>query len=1228
MKKYCFLLILLSSVWTAHAQYLENFTGQNGKGLVDAICPPTATGISDCGCACTSNSSTTDDISTCTVVPPDLTGVTWTITGSDFTGFDHSSPDDFGVVSERFQANDNDNELCWVSPTLNIAAAGAVSISISAGEISDLEATDYIKAEYSLNGGAFVQFGFASDDFTSTTFSISGLTGTTLAIRVCIDINGSSRIIWFDDVSVPQSGVFINCAQPTVTAAVTDVVCTPNSGAIDLTVTGGSPPYTYAWTGGATTQDRTGLAPGTYSVTVTDNASCPIVKSYTVNNSPIVQNAATYPAYCDEANGSINLNVSGGIPPYTYAWTGGATTQDLMGVSAGNYTVTITDHINCTSVQTYTVGTQSVSPGPYLETFSTPNKGYLTNLQDDLFGVNWTLSPWQQGAPGRDASDYFQTTAGGKLEAVDVDFEVCWNSPVINITGAGSVQFSVDLTWQTLEAEDYIAVQYSLDGGAFTELSNIAGSGSHTVQYTSGINTNSGTASISGLTGSTLQIRICFLAESNSDIITIDNVSIPQTVSLCLPPPCAPPDAVCQNITAQLNSAGSASITGADIDNNSITECGLQSLAVDVTDFTCTNLGANTVTLTVTDNQNNTDQCTATVTVQDNVGPTALCRNVTVQLDAGGNGSTTASAVNNGSSDACGIQSLSLDKTAFTCANAGNNTVTLTVTDVNNNPSTCTATVTVADNVAPTALCQNVTIQLDANGNGSTTASAVNNGSSDNCGIGGLSLSQTAFSCGNVGSNTVTLTVTDVNNNPSTCTATVTVEDKMPPAVTCVTSYTVELNANGTYDIFDASFVFNTLFTSISDNCQIDYGVIFLTQPHFTCDDLGERLVGFYAQDGSGNLGGCTVTIIVTDPLDVCNHPPVAVCKNITVNANGNCQGTAAAADFDGGSSDQDMDMLSFSVNPAGPYQIGMTNVTLTVSDGQASSQCSATITVQDNTPPTALCRNVTVQLNGAGMGSTSAAAVNNGSSDNCGIQSTVLSLQSFSCGNVGANTVTLTVTDVNNNSSTCTATVTVTDNIAPTALCQNVTVQLDADGNGATTASAVNNGSSDACGVQSTVLNTTAFDCEDVGANTVTLTVTDVNNNSSTCTATVTVEDNVAPTALCQNVTVQLDANGDGSTTASAVDNGSNDACGVQSAVLSGQSFSCEDVGANTVTLTVTDVNNNSSTCTATVTVEDNVAPTALCQNVTVQLDANGDGSTTATAVDNGSSDACGIQS
>ncbi|QTN38523.1 hypothetical protein HZ996_04960 [Cryomorphaceae bacterium] len=120
------------------------------------------------------------------------------------------------------------------------------------------------------------------------------------------------------------------------------------------------------------------------------------------------------------------------------------------------------------------------------------------------------------------------------------------------------------------------------------------------------------------------------------------------------------------------------------------------------------------------------------------------------------------------------------------------------------------------------------------------------------------------------------------------------------------------------------------------------------------------------------------------------------------------------------------------------------------------------------------------------------------------------------------------------------------------------------------------------------------------------------MNGNVSTCTSTVTVEDNVAPVASCQDLTIQLDAGGAASITAQDVDNGSSDACGVASIAIDNSSFGCANVGMNTVTLTVTDVNGNVSTCTSTVTVEDNVAPVASCQDLTIQLDAGGAASIT----------------
>ncbi|RMD75401.1 MAG: hypothetical protein D6818_01755, partial [Bacteroidetes bacterium] len=109
-----------------------------------------------------------------------------------------------------------------------------------------------------------------------------------------------------------------------------------------------------------------------------------------------------------------------------------------------------------------------------------------------------------------------------------------------------------------------------------------------------------------------------------------------------------------------------------------------------------------------------------------------------------------------------------------------------TVTDQSGNSSTCTATVTVEDNIAPTAVCQDVTVQLDAMGNYTLMPAEVDGGSSDNCGIASMSVSPNSFTCTEVGPNVVTLTVTDAAGNTATCTANVQVDASsacIPPSI-------------------------------------------------------------------------------------------------------------------------------------------------------------------------------------------------------------------------------------------------------------------------------------------------------------------------------------------------------------------------------------------------------------------------------------------------------------
>jgi len=236
-----------------------------------------------------------------------------------------------------------------------------------------------------------------------------------------------------------------------------------------------------------------------------------------------------------------------------------------------------------------------------------------------------------------------------------------------------------------------------------------------------------------------------------------------------------PPMAVAQNLTVQLDASGDVTITAANVDNGSSDDFGVASRSINQSSFTCVNVGANTVTLTVTDTSGQTAEADAIVTVEDNITPNALAQNITVQLDDNGTASITTADIDSGSTDNCAIASLALDKTMFIGADIGANTVTLTVTDENGNSVAATATVSVADSIAPQAFCQDMTVTLDATGSATLSANDVDNGSSDNVAIDSVSVSPSAFTTADLGDNPVTLTVTDTSGNEATCTATVNV---------------------------------------------------------------------------------------------------------------------------------------------------------------------------------------------------------------------------------------------------------------------------------------------------------------------------------------------------------------------------------------------------------------------------------------------------------------------
>lgn len=141
------------------------------------------------------------------------------------------------------------------------------------------------------------------------------------------------------------------CTAPTLSTTFISPTCTgASNGFINLTLTGGTPPFFYLWSNGATTEDLSGLGAGTYTVTVTSNGGCAASTSVTVTQPTVINNAFVIPnILCNgAATGIIDLTPSGGVGPYTYLWSNGAITQDIVNLIAGTYIVTVTDANGCT----------------------------------------------------------------------------------------------------------------------------------------------------------------------------------------------------------------------------------------------------------------------------------------------------------------------------------------------------------------------------------------------------------------------------------------------------------------------------------------------------------------------------------------------------------------------------------------------------------------------------------------------------------------------------------------------------------------------------------------------------------------------------------------------------------------------------------------------------------------------------------------------------------------
>jgi len=201
--------------------------------------------------------------------------------------------------------------------------------------------------------------------WTASTPDITGLAEGTYSLTVD-DLNGCASYSFIEVITQPDEIV--------ITSAVLSdfggygVMCPESAdGSITVSVTGGTPPLALLWNGPdgfvSTLESISFLTAGTYTLTITDGNGCMHTHDYILTApDAMVLTSVTEPASCpDKSDGSIDLTVTGGSGTLIYLWDNGVTTQDLSGIPAGDYTVTVTDINGCTQELTVTVGVTGIN---------------------------------------------------------------------------------------------------------------------------------------------------------------------------------------------------------------------------------------------------------------------------------------------------------------------------------------------------------------------------------------------------------------------------------------------------------------------------------------------------------------------------------------------------------------------------------------------------------------------------------------------------------------------------------------------------------------------------------------------------------------------------------------------------------------------------------------------------------------------------------------------------
>lgn len=689
-------------------------------------------------------------------------------------------------------------------------SAASTSVAQSQPVTSSISAQNNVLCNGAANGSATVTAGGGNSTYTyawsngTTAASANNLAAGTYLVTVSDGENCTSS----SSVVISQPEVLV--AHATATAQTANGV---NDGTATAVPTGGTSTYTYAWSNGGTTATITGLAPGIYTVAVTDANACSAVETVTVNsfNCALSANMASTNVTCFGANnGTATVSLNGAANPVTFLWNNGATTPSVSSLAAGNYSVEVMDANNCPATLNVSISepTQlAANTTSTNETAAGANDGTAT--ASPTGGISGYTYAWSTGA----TTASINGLAPGTYTVVVTDANACTASQSVVVNA-----FNCAIATQT--AVSNVSCAGAANGSI--ALSQTGGTAPFTYLWSNGATTST----ISNLAPGTYTASLTDV--NGCQAVASSNVTEPAAYSNFAVQTTHP---VCPN---EATGSASASISGGTMPYNYLWSNGATSSSIN-------NLTVGTYTLVLTDANGCATNTSVAIAATDNVPPTVSAQNASVSLNATGVANIALATVNAQFADNCSVASATIFPTAFDCSQKGPQTVTVKVTDQAGLVTTATATVTVVDDIAPSLTCP-----------ASISACSYNNTvnynppvASDNCPLTNGKLEQTsglpsgaAFP---VGVTVQTYTFRDESSNVGTC------------------SFEVSIMAPVNFDNVKVSNATNN-----QNNGAIDITISGGTAPHaFVWTDASGQKIGF--DEDLSDLAVGTYSVKVTD---------------------------------------------------------------------------------------------------------------------------------------------------------------------------------------------------------------------------------------------------------------------------------------------------------------------------------------------------------------------------